>query len=448
MSVLCQKRTKRRMGRKPRVKQFAHGNCSIMPLDAGTRNYHTAINHAEVLGPRPNTNAPVDVVQQIVAFHFSRPTHHEGLKSFLSVSESLQVAKCCFTMGTCFIGDLQVANLLTFIRSPYILADGYHTILEFMSDHRQRVLVLKDLDITLGSRTLRSFIGLSKCIVYVEDAVVVLMLGQILLAYNAMLPLGNSTRTITRSVLWIVRDWYPVMLQDPRIDAITITPVLIDSIDCLVRREMPVLQLPTTRMWTVDRFLGVCCSLLPFLYDLCQCSVLVRGHRELNCQEADLILCDPYEDIERSIAAWEPEYPVDLHCRFTAEEVANMLAQARAYRFASLLIIHRLRYPFGTQDVVGQSHASQIIEALCPLLISTSDATRGLAVDFPLLVAMVEMPNHGVEVFQAFEPLRYRRRQSEDILNFVRVVQQARADGYRGLWFDLVRSGFKGDILP
>jgi hypothetical protein len=157
---------------------------------------------------------------------------------------------------------------------------------------------------------------------------------------------------------------------------------------------------------------------------------------------------DPYKTVEEKIAAWHPRYPPDFETRFTAAEKAVMSAQAQSYQTAILLVIHRLRFPLGTEDAVAHQYARDIIECLSPLKTWPSDGATGLALDFPLLVAMVELPVQAGVLFTALEPLRYRKRQSADMLDFIETVNKARQSGFRGLWFDLVHKEFRGDILP
>ena len=121
-----------------------------------------------------------------------------------------------------------------------------------------------------------------------------------------------------------------------------------------------------------------------------------------------------------------------------------MLAQARAYRHAALLAIHRLRYPLGVEDAPAHRLADGILRGLSLLENWPLDAPTGVAFDFPLLVATLELPERGRRLYKAFEPFRFRRQHSDEILDFIDSVIAAQHDGYQGLWFELMEGRLHG----
>lgn len=458
------------MGRRPVAKGFPHGNSSVINPGLEAPNHvaqpgSDSLSLGKTFVPpvfRARSHRPFTesasflelsgfawVSKPLSAYNLSSSSHYGHIGSILSAKGSFLESHRRFMMGSSFVEDFQTAVLFVFVQSPHIVADAYHALLELMNNGKLQVASLDCLDLSMGARSLRSLIKLSSSIMQIEDAAVVIMLGQILLAYNAIIPLGSSTRTITRSTLWSVKNWYPTMLHEPRLDSIIIAPVLVDTIDCLIRRELPVVRLPTIERWTVDRLCGVSLPLLPLLYDLCECSFEAkRTASTTQLNEVFLNWNDSYRNIEQRIAAWTPILPPTFDRKFTTSEVVVMFAQARSYRLAALLIIHRLRFPLDIENIVAHRYALSILEELSPLKTWSSDGATALGLDFPLLVVMLEIPDGGKKVFESFESLRYRKRQSEDMLKFVRAVTEARQSGFRGLWFDLVEDNFHGDILP
>jgi hypothetical protein len=132
---------------------------------------------------------------------------------------------------------------------------------------------------------------------------------------------------------------------------------------------------------------------------------------------------------------------------YSALEISIMLTQARSYRIATLLVIHRLRFPLGIEDLIAHSYADEILRELSILKAWPPDAATGLGLDFPLLVATLELPGPGSEIYKAFEPFRFRRQHSDEILDFISLVTKARQNGYNGLWFDLVQGRLHGVTL-
>jgi hypothetical protein len=375
--------------------------------------------------------------------------HRDHVARILTTKAAFFTANRRFIAGPSFSEDFRACALLVFARAPRVLGDAYHALLSLMGSQPSPAPNPAASDVTMGLQSLRDFAALSASIACVDDAAVVVMLGQMLLAYNAILPLGSSTRTITRSTLLSTRDWYPALLRDAKWDAISIAPVFVDTVDSLMRRAVPVLRLPHTARPIVDRLCGLCTSLLPLLYDLCEVSYSTKTTPPSTAHDDDA-----YAEIESRITAWTPRLPPDLATTFTASEQTLLHAQAHAYKAASLLLIHRLRHPLGTADVPAAHLASDVLTHLSPLHLSPlnpasdSASATGLALDFPLLLAMLEQPASAGPLFRALEPLRYRARQADDLLAFVEVVRGARREGFKGRWFELVGSGFRGDSLP
>ncbi|KAK9365603.1 hypothetical protein V1509DRAFT_612357 [Lipomyces kononenkoae] len=466
----CYPRRMNRMGRKPVLKTFAYGTSSIISLilkppehedrhspkgQVSCDEYETATTVERCWAS--STDQPLSFlapeaigrVQILTSFCTLKPPgeNYRRVNHFLATKEAFFDVHRHFMLGESFVDGFQTAVLLVFNRSPQILSDAYRAVLGLMRFRKMQARELDGLDLALGTDCLRFLTTASSSIAQVEDAAVTMMLGQILLVYNNLLPC-SSTRTITRGALLSARDWYPALMQQPGLDAITLSPVLVDTIECLIAREMPVLRLPITGRWVIDRLVGVCYSFLPLLYDLCERSYETKMNGSLKpIGSGHSIKDDPYSEIEQKIKAWSPECPSFFFTEYANSEITAMLTQASSYRTAALLVIHRLRYPLGTEDSIGHCYANSILDELSHLEAWPPDGATGLGLDFPLLVAMMEIPGRGQEMFKAFDHLRFRQH-SEENLEFVQVVRKAYESGYAGLWFDLVNDELQFPVLP
>jgi hypothetical protein len=461
------------MGRRPAAQQFPYGTSSVMqlasenqdcavPAIAGDQMLCEKINYVlpatsfrRRVNPQlprrktpvlPDATAWTDLLYSPPCFRTLKPP----LRSSWQVSHLLETADGffevhrSFMLGRSFVDDFQSVVRRLFARSPQVLADAYFVALKLM-DSRRAVSSSVDVhDLTIGSRCLQRLMDGSSHITHLEDAAVIILLGQALLVYNTLIP-SRATHVITRGTLLSVKHWYPALIQQPYLDAVTLTPVFLDTIECLVRREIPVIQLPTLDRCIVDRCLGVCASLLPLIYELCERSYQARANRIVErASPWNSIEDDIYSEIERKIQNWTPELPSSVLTTFSTFEISVILAQARSYRIASLLVIHRLRFPLGIEDLVAQRHADNILRELSGLKAWPLDAATGLCVDFPLLVATLELPGPGSDIYKAFEPFRFRRQHSEEMLDFIKFVTGARENGYNRLWFDLVHNRLHG----
>jgi hypothetical protein len=464
------------MGRRPVAQQLPYGTTSVMHLGMGNQDHAlhhidgdqvvcNDIKHANSAKRRRRqsgvrlhgANTPARFEAVAWAGSLCSPSNLCTLRPpfrsswqvnhMLETTEGFFEVHRTFMLGRSFVAEFQSTVRRLFARSPQVLIDAYSVALKLMSSRHVTSPGLDGRDLTIGARCVQRLMEASSSIKHLEDAAVIVLLGQALLVYNTLIP-SPATQVITRGTLLSVKRWYPALIKQPYLDAVILTPVLVDTIECLIRREMPVIQLPAPDRCIIDRFLGVCTSLLPLLYELCERSYQAKmnGFGE-HASPPGAVEDDPYSDVERKIRDWTPELPSSFFATYSALEVSIILAQARSYRIAALLVIHRLRFPLGDEDLVAQYYANDILRELSILKVWPSDAATGLGLDFPLLVATLELPQLGSDIYKAFEPLRFRRQHSDQILNFIKFVTAARENGYNGLWFDLVHNRLLGVTL-
>ncbi|CAH0016603.1 unnamed protein product [Clonostachys rhizophaga] len=445
----CVLRVKKRMGRPPVAK-----SASSTILDVGTRPMEAANT--------PDTNTMILVTQTMSSrksnwqhaafesrgFPFPRSLFaiqqsplSQNIKHVIGSVDGFQGFHRFFMLGETFTSLYQSATLVIYDLAPQVFSNAYYATMSALFD--QNNPGLRDNELTLAASCLRYLVKLSSSINCVGDAAVVIMLGQIMLVYNSLIP-NPYTRTITKSTLLATKEWYPQLLKEPSFDSITLAPVFVDTVDCLFRREVPVVQIPNRNMCTVDRLLGISAPLFSYIHDLCVVSHECKVKGITPCAEHD-----PYTDVEERISSWVPEWPPDLFTTFSPLEATKIVAQAQNFRLGALLIIHRLRYPLGVEDDAAAVMADEIILLLSRLAKHQGDCATGLGLDFPLLVAMIEKPGPGSEVDEAFVPLRYRQHgESRQLSEFVKFVTDARRAGYSGLWLDLVHDGLHGVFIP
>lgn len=468
----CIPRPQKRMGRPPRVKTFSHGSCSILKLShkppgrgaisrcpessygdlSSLRNQHCNFQprmDSLSICQREHTKAKegTPFYQSSLGLFVLKPLglDHPQFDNILRDSQGFFEIHRYFVLGTSFINDFHNTVRTLFSHSPSIISPAYIAVLQLISHRNLDNTPLDESNLALGSECLKHLTHKSSLVANVKDAATTLLLGQILLVYNTLIH-GSSTRVITRGALLHTKKWYPSLMQLPQFESITIAPIVADVTECLVRRELPVLRLPNTDRLVVDRLVGVCSTLLQLLYDLCEQSYAVK--MQTPSEDSNHVSVGLYSEIEDKIATWKPPIPPDFFTIYHSSETVLILGQARAYQTAALLIIHRLRFPFGVEDDNGYHLAKSILHELSILSKRPSDGATGLGLDFPLLVALLEMPELGQAVFEEFESLRFRKQQSQQMLAFVRFVKQCYENGYSGLWFDLVDQHLPEMLFP
>ncbi|KAI0440621.1 hypothetical protein F4803DRAFT_463830 [Xylaria telfairii] len=211
-----------------------------------------------------------------------------------------------------------------------------------------------------------------------------LMLGALVSTFAVRLRLYDIL-AICRRTLSLIEPIYTV--SDPA------RPELRVFLSCLILWELRACMfscaIPTLRFRPplepyADRHVGLCGTLLPLFYDICKIS-----HMLGRCEVHSEPILKELDAIELSVRQWQPTGPDDLTTRFNVVEVAHMLCQAQVMKAAGLLVIHRLRYPFGVNDAPAQMLSMSILSHIEMTFGVTKQPVR--CTDLPLLVACIEV---------------------------------------------------------
>ncbi|CAI6332998.1 unnamed protein product [Periconia digitata] len=440
--VPCQERKQKRMGRRPVVHKVPSGAGAYLVMDSHMGGSSSESSDLTAANWASGDSPAYDTLH--IYLPMSLTSEDQMLQRTLRTRRGFFRVHRLFLVGESFADDFQRTVTSLTHHAPEVLPRGYMAVLQLMNSQRD-AKSRPGMDLTLGCSSLQSFRNKTTSSLNIEGAAVVLILGQLLLAYNAILWL-SATRTIAQSTLLAIQHCYPALRQRPEYDCLTITPVFIDIIDSLLRRQVPILRPPETTRHIVDRCCGVFSSLLPILYDLCHRSHAIKTNSSSKLPHADP--ANPYADIEEKIESWTPRYPPDFFKRYPPAETTAMLAIAAIYQKTALLVIHRLRFPLRTNDDHGKAAAHSILDHVLPFSKTSTEGATGLNLDFPLLVATVELPSRGAAIAALFEPLRFCKAQLESNLGFVERVWKARDEGFQGSWLDLVEGVYVGDVLP
>ncbi|KAJ5746594.1 hypothetical protein N7520_011776 [Penicillium odoratum] len=193
-----------------------------------------------------------------------------------------------------------------------------------------------------------------------------------------------------------------------------------ETFECLLKSRPPTWRIDTSRRGnSVDRYLGLSYPLFCHFFDICEMATLLRcGEKEK--REVMIQLRRIYAAIEK----WHPLTPVDFLQRFTQAEVVALLAQARILQLAGLLIIHRLRFPFGQCDGEAQMLSQAIIYQFDSVIQLTG---RSVPCTFiPYLAACFEILGD--------EPRNRALAQSLDIITFSKQAQIKFKDSLTSIW--------------
>ncbi|KAH7114871.1 hypothetical protein EDB81DRAFT_821365 [Dactylonectria macrodidyma] len=215
-----------------------------------------------------------------------------------------------------------------------------------------------------------------------------LMLGSLVLTFTYWSKVPDI-HTTCRQTLRLIKPFYESTLGFDDYDgSISLSSLIITELfDCLLRGLDP-----TFRYCHVlapeappDRHLGLCTCLLPYIFDVCKINSNLRLGHYRNPPE----FLEAVNPVEEAVEDWQPLIPKGFFSDFTSIEVAHMLCQAQVMRLCTLLIIYRLKYPFGVNDKMARVMAMTILTQIESTSLATKKAMNFITL--PVLVACFEM---------------------------------------------------------
>ncbi|TGO16950.1 hypothetical protein BTUL_0022g00510 [Botrytis tulipae] len=224
-----------------------------------------------------------------------------------------------------------------------------------------------------------------------QDAVLCHALGG-LLAFSISSAIGVGVPDICRHCLGTTTP-FMTTVSDAQDDPWGSFLILLETMDCLMHRQKPILRIRLPRSVVIDCRLGLCLPLLPYYHDLCVISNTLLNTTDVS----DLArLQKQLDDIHCIVEPWQPSQLNGLIERFDSTEIVHLLAQAKIYRLGALLVGHRLRYPFGQEDSQAEIWSKEVMMELELAKLVTKRCMR--FVTLPFIIAAVEVTEESLRV--------------------------------------------------
>jgi hypothetical protein len=161
---------------------------------------------------------------------------------------------------------------------------------------------------------------------------------------------------------------------------------LLEVMECLIHRRSPTLRAPQQLQERVDRKLGLCLPLLPHYQDLCIVSHSLSNETDASCIAR---IHAQLDKIHTAVDEWIPSHARQILDHFDSTELVHLLAQAKVYRLAALLVAHRLRHDFGSEDDKAGVWSKEVMRELELTKHMTKQPLR--FVTLPFIVAAIEV---------------------------------------------------------
>ncbi|KAL3484985.1 hypothetical protein BJX62DRAFT_243375 [Aspergillus germanicus] len=406
-SLLCTaSRQQPRAGRPPNreLPGVTKGSLGVFDLSI-SRSARKVTDSKDNDGPAPNMRGSVTTI-------------HYALRPPTKLPNNIDSLSDIYMFGPTFAGDFHRALDYCCRQSPGLLDEIFRALESSLSWARFALLPVEHVDIRSGAASARKLHDTH--ISNAHDALGYLMLGQALAAFNSLI-MPTGTASILRCSLAMVRPWYPDIARLQFFEPIAIAPVFWDIVWCLMHREVPIIKPVLGRKGVVDRVAGLCTTLLPMLYGLCVFS---------SQQRCGLAYYDTLYQIENQICAWRPDESGLASGKYSTFEILSMRTQATMYKTAGLLLIHRLRYPLGTNDQLATALANEILEARTSFLAAAGPSAKLQHMAFPVFLALIEVENPIMSVWENSTCLRARPICMDGLVAFHEYVCEQRRMGF------------------
>jgi hypothetical protein len=228
------------------------------------------------------------------------------------------------------------------------------------------------------------------------------------------------------------------------LDPVIIASIFWDTLNCLMKCEIPVLEHISRDAPIVDRMAGHCTTLLPVFYDLCVASKKFKDDLDAG-SAADI---DDLAQIQQKVFWWRPEPPSDLTENFSDQEIQKMEAQASMYRSAALLFCHRTLHPIGTLDEVAREHANSIMSEFSRYSSMLKPGTRLQNVGFPILLVALEIRDLPKDIWNYITLSSAAPVFMSKISTLIDWVWAERSNGCTSFLLDLVKRGPDFVVIP
>ncbi|OGM47174.1 hypothetical protein ABOM_003977 [Aspergillus bombycis] len=364
-------RRRQRPGRKPRVASVAASASRTDRSDtARTLDTSVVATHGQ-RNDETRTRAPKIELLSLLRWE----------STVSRVSEYTAVEICQFFS----LGELLSREMSQMIRArireaPMLLLDPYAAVTRVLLRSTTNQPACSDSDWSSCASALQVLRNAQ--ITSPEHAGNLLSLGLSLVTFHRLIS-GISASTICRFTLSLVRPlYYSEQLQESDMREL-LCLVFLDVTESLFRARIPVIEYRVRDPYLVNHHAGLCGSLLPLLYRVCLLRVAIRKEPQVP------IPPDQFDNLREEIVAWAPTVSAATIERFSEQEMVLLLTQANLHRNATLLILHRLRYPFGEGDDDAETLARTMITEMQHCLAMAKQHPPNIAL--VLLVAGAEV---------------------------------------------------------
>ena len=196
--------------------------------------------------------------------------------------------------------------------------------------------------------------------------------------------------------------------------------------ECVVGCQVPTIRIaPGTFDYLIDRFIGVSAPIFTHFYDIC---CLSHQFKNLRCDTGDYpdeALEKPRGHLGQALEHWQPSVPAgELEENLSPTEIITIMSQATILRLTGMIILHRLRHAYGTEDEAVMDMSTSILGKLDKITELTGRTIPFS--DVPHLVACFELKD--------FAARQDALEQTQRLINFSQYCRKEQQASLVAFW--------------
>ncbi|KAH8784953.1 hypothetical protein F5883DRAFT_533844 [Diaporthe sp. PMI_573] len=198
---------------------------------------------------------------------------------------------------------------------------------------------LSHASLSTNSIALRSL--RNACLQSSKDVIHFLWLTAFVQTFDRLARGTLSTNLIFESSLARLQNFQAQLTDNPDKTSPSLTCLIFaDTVSSMLKSCKPTMKIPSAFEGIIDRYAGLCGSLLPLLYDVC-CLLAAAKNSTSTFVETNVV--EQWSDTYAAVIAWQPRYSPISFGQFSPVDQTVLLSQAHAYRATAIMLLDQIR---------------------------------------------------------------------------------------------------------
>lgn len=223
---------------------------------------------------------------------------------------------------------------------PPILLETYLALRHTFHVVQEGQRALSDASLSTNAKALQTL--RNACLQSSKDTIHFLWLTAFVQSFDRLSRGTLSTNAIFECSLTRLQDVEAQLTENPHNTSASLTCcIFADTAASIMKSCVPIMKIPSTFEGLVDRYVGLCGSLLPLLYDVCCLLAATKNFGPRYAVNRDL--ANQWSKTCAAVIAWQPSCSSVSFIQLSPVDQTVLLSQAHAYRATAILTLDQIR---------------------------------------------------------------------------------------------------------